>query len=571
MHRKGTPGFTDSDWFSYSNYDSFLMQGNTSTGGAHAYYSRRGSTTSAGMIVVGALDTDRYNLRAHFSNYGPRIDVWAPGAFILGAFNSLGIQDSKYGGNNYYRAISGTSMASPQVCGVAACLAAFRERFTQKDMLDWIDQNSWDLGADGETELDFNGEHNEDVWGVNAGRYRRQYLGSGNNSHIRVIATIDPDIASGTSASGGIKYCGQVHNPKAPAANSNGYTISQYGGDRWLGKEARENYDGPKDQDIHLYEGDSIHFIYPNRICALDVRESNTTDGWVFKYHDGVVSSYHNSTTWAPTEVQRPVHIGDRSYRDFGVGISGNPTLHLVQGDTLVVRGINTTHPFIIKTAGGVGSANSVTEQHCYNNGAYKLWSDSSDGLLYANSLGWRESFTANNGEMLWHTEFTTPGTYYYQCENHQSMIGQIIVHPKSTAFNDHKIYIKTAQSADTTSDLVTGQRPGDVVQGAIETDPFDLTTFGTNSTRWITRPGDAGTYYWQAGSYAGGGRIIVEQMPGAGSFQDGTCSKGAPTKFLKCFSPRRTRGRILKQVGRRNGTQAQKYPRKPSMRRKRQ
>ena len=102
------------------------------------------------MIQVGALDHESDFRRASFSNFGPRVDVWAPGVEIVSCFNNFGTADSKYGGSNYFEAIQGTSMASPQVCGVAAILATGKTRFTNSDVKAYIQQHgkyndmSWD-------------------------------------------------------------------------------------------------------------------------------------------------------------------------------------------------------------------------------------------------------------------------------------------------------------------------------------------------------------------------------------------------------------------------------------------
>lgn len=63
------------------------------------------------VIAVGAVD---YNDRlAYFSNYGPEIDVVAPGVNVLSTIP-----------NNNYETYSGTSMASPQVAAVAGLILA---------------------------------------------------------------------------------------------------------------------------------------------------------------------------------------------------------------------------------------------------------------------------------------------------------------------------------------------------------------------------------------------------------------------------------------------------------------
>ena len=51
--------------------------------------------------------------RAYFSNHGKCVDVFAPGLNILSTWN---------GGNDTYNTISGTSMASPHICGLLAYL-----------------------------------------------------------------------------------------------------------------------------------------------------------------------------------------------------------------------------------------------------------------------------------------------------------------------------------------------------------------------------------------------------------------------------------------------------------------
>jgi subtilisin family serine protease len=67
---------------------------------------------AAGTLTVGAVDprTDR---KPSFSNFGPCVDIFAPGVAIL----SAGIAS-----NNATAILSGTSMATPHVSGVVAVL-----------------------------------------------------------------------------------------------------------------------------------------------------------------------------------------------------------------------------------------------------------------------------------------------------------------------------------------------------------------------------------------------------------------------------------------------------------------
>ncbi|KAI1421512.1 subtilase [Xylaria sp. FL1777] len=68
--------------------------------------------SSADAITVGALDATN-DQRASFSNFGSVVDIYAPGVDVL----SVGIKT-----NSSQETLSGTSMASPHVAGLAAYL-----------------------------------------------------------------------------------------------------------------------------------------------------------------------------------------------------------------------------------------------------------------------------------------------------------------------------------------------------------------------------------------------------------------------------------------------------------------
>lgn len=80
-----------------------------------------------GVITVGSSDI-RDN-RSGFSNHGECVDIYAPGSGILSSW---------VGGNAAYKSISGTSMATPHVAGVAATMLQkhnFDRNAAQKELL----------------------------------------------------------------------------------------------------------------------------------------------------------------------------------------------------------------------------------------------------------------------------------------------------------------------------------------------------------------------------------------------------------------------------------------------------
>lgn len=121
-HKIDVPGGED-----YNNYWSGTW--------GNIYYHRGSSPTAApSMINVGASDSTLSNppveRKAYFSETGPRVDIYAPGTMIMGAYGNdsyvtQAVQDPR-NSEFYLNKISGTSQATPQVTGVVACLLQLR-------------------------------------------------------------------------------------------------------------------------------------------------------------------------------------------------------------------------------------------------------------------------------------------------------------------------------------------------------------------------------------------------------------------------------------------------------------
>jgi subtilisin family serine protease len=106
--------------------------------GFNVFY-HRGSSPSAASntICVGAISALVNESKAEFSNSGPRVDIYAPGQNIMSSLHSGGVfdpRDVNYRIGKY----QGTSMASPQVCGVLACALETYPRMRQAEALAYI-------------------------------------------------------------------------------------------------------------------------------------------------------------------------------------------------------------------------------------------------------------------------------------------------------------------------------------------------------------------------------------------------------------------------------------------------
>ena len=130
-----------------SDYNNYFVASGT-------YYHSRGTSPGSAdnVICVGNVGSKVAEYKRNSSNWGERIDIWAPGTDIIsavydtssatseGGYTPL-VQDSR--NSSYYLAsISGTSMASPQICGIIACLAEQEPNISQAEVLQHLKEHA---------------------------------------------------------------------------------------------------------------------------------------------------------------------------------------------------------------------------------------------------------------------------------------------------------------------------------------------------------------------------------------------------------------------------------------------
>lgn len=128
----------------YNNRINFLI-GSTPY---FVYYMRGSSPYSENAIIVGALDSTTYSLttdqKATYSSAGPGVDMFAAGSNVMSACSNVNIKNGQayYWDNNFKQVnIGGTSMASPQIAGIAACYLQSNLNSTPAEVKSWIVNN----------------------------------------------------------------------------------------------------------------------------------------------------------------------------------------------------------------------------------------------------------------------------------------------------------------------------------------------------------------------------------------------------------------------------------------------
>lgn len=125
------------------DYNNYFISGVT------ARYYHRGATPSSvpGVVNVGSVRASSTEYKSAFSSCGPGITVYAPGEAIqsampVGSSLSSGAVDHPDNSNFKLKKIQGTSMASPQVAGILACLLGSRPHYNSYDCIRWLEKTT---------------------------------------------------------------------------------------------------------------------------------------------------------------------------------------------------------------------------------------------------------------------------------------------------------------------------------------------------------------------------------------------------------------------------------------------
>lgn len=114
------------------------------------YYMRGDKFNYNGAINVGALSNTIVDRKSDFSNWGPGIDVYAVGEFMMGAMMKTEIdygnpyygQENNVGFWDTMGVQNGTSYAAPFIAGMLACLAEIYPNLTNAQAKAWLQNNA---------------------------------------------------------------------------------------------------------------------------------------------------------------------------------------------------------------------------------------------------------------------------------------------------------------------------------------------------------------------------------------------------------------------------------------------
>ena len=156
------------------DYNNYALDNN----GYAYYYQQGGSPYSPNAIIVGSVDVNTYNStldrKADYSNAGPGVDIYTPGTAITSATSNVndlpndGYVAAAYFNNSDWKqaTLAGTSMASPQIAGIAAVFLSINPHATPLQLKQWLLFNATNTIYTTGSSTDY--ESSISLWGGNA-------------------------------------------------------------------------------------------------------------------------------------------------------------------------------------------------------------------------------------------------------------------------------------------------------------------------------------------------------------------------------------------------------------------
>lgn len=143
------------------DYNNYIT---TSTPGELKYYHRGSSPYSEQAFMVGNIDSQYTSndeeQKASSSCAGPGVDIYAPGTDIMSSSSTQSEMTQgiyPYNSDFYVTNITGTSMASPQVCGAGALVLQLNPQFSPSDLKSFLNTTAkTNQIYNGESAVDYN-------------------------------------------------------------------------------------------------------------------------------------------------------------------------------------------------------------------------------------------------------------------------------------------------------------------------------------------------------------------------------------------------------------------------------
>jgi len=497
-------------------------------GAAGSHNEANGSSIYTGTAV------EPGDYKAEFSNFGPRIDVWGAGSAIQSIWTAgqqlydnidavdprvaaLGLTDTA---NNNFKKCPGTSMSGPNVCGVFACLAEAYPRMTQTDAQNYIRSQcngatmQWttgginddkDLGyskntTSGTRYMFLKGNRITDAEtgtyskvsypnsftvarpssGLSYPRAPKFYsatkkatysltvnngLIASNGTNSATVTLTTTGIANGTKIPYIItsKYKGAGTTSTSVTTNNGLYIASNSANTYSVSKTGSQFGGGGYQSPL-------------NKRHKINMSVSNTNPTWIDDPNGFSMYDYNAPLmTWtATTHTINVTASGSSAYTMSGSDRIGtvngsNAVITVNFGDTINFAVNATNHPFYIKyTTVNGGSSNQITGSSgvITNQGTQSgtvslntsLLNDASGALISGKQYDWQKEIII-----------------YYQCGNHSSMKGAIIVRSGYPTAYDTNV------ECDLVTTVVGSTNKGDDCYWKVNV-PWNVPIFGTNT-----------------------------------------------------------------------------------------